>query len=178
MINNLDILINQKVSLMWNPFLNKLMLFITNIASIEGLVFLSIVLSLFLIYNKRWKNIILLGLSFAFGYLLKTVIRLFVHRERPIDALVPVLGYSFPSGHAVMSTIFFLVLLFSIKNKIKNKILRNIFIIFNILIILLIGFSRIYLHAHWFSDIITGIILGIACVFAVFRLKFLKKKGF
>ena len=70
-------------------------------------------------------------------------------------------GFSFPSQHAVMAIIFFSLIIFLFAEKIKNNFLKYLFIGANIILILLIGFSRIYLKVHYFSDSLAGLALGL-----------------
>lgn len=84
-------------------------------------------------------------------------LKLLFMRERPdILRLIPIDGYSFPSGHSIISVSFYGYLMtYFIERK------KNLFIfIFGILFILGIGFSRIYLGVHYFSDVLAGYSLG------------------
>jgi len=109
-----------------------------------------------------WINTkIVLFFGLGAGLSFESIIKIILQRVRPENALIKISEYSFPSGHATVSIIFFSILLYSFKEDIKNKVLKNIFIISNIIIILLIGFSRIYLNVHWFSDVIGGFSLGL-----------------
>ncbi|RLG10216.1 hypothetical protein DRN73_08395 [Candidatus Pacearchaeota archaeon] len=110
------------------------------------------------------------------GFALKAFVKDLIQRPRPISSLIPVSGYSFPSGHALISIIFFTSLIYFFKDNIKNKNLRYTFITINILLFLLIGFSRIYLNVHWFSDVLGGFLLGLFWIgFSILFFKIIKK---
>lgn len=102
----------------------------------------------------------------------------FFHRQRPdaVFSLIPENGYAFPSGHAVMSVIFYGVIsyfIYKICRKMWQKI--TLLAVFAALIFL-IGFSRIYLGVHWTSDIIAGWLIGFSIlVFFITVFERLKK---
>lgn len=156
-----DIWLNQIVTTWWSPYLNEVVIFITNIASPLYLTLLSLLLVFVFFTKRKWYYLVLLTTGMIGGLLFETIIKLLMHRERPLDALINETSYSFPSGHATMAIIFFVVVLFAFRNDIKNKILRIIFTIFCITSFLAVGFSRIYLNVHWFSDVMAGFALGL-----------------
>jgi undecaprenyl-diphosphatase len=160
-VTKIDIWMNAKMVLLWNPLLNKLMILITSLMTPFGLAMLSAGLLCFLIYKKRWYYSFLLIFSVGGGALFEFLLKLIIHRARPENALISVSGYSFPSGHATLAIIFFSLLLYSFVGDIKNKVARVAFIAANITLFLLIGFSRIYLNVHWFSDVVAGFALGL-----------------
>ncbi len=84
-------------------------------------------------------------------------------------------GYSFPSGHAMISFAFYGYLIYLIDKNMKPSILKKVIIIFLILLILFIGFSRIYLGVHHFSDIIGGYIISFA--YLILYIKLVKRMG-
>jgi undecaprenyl-diphosphatase len=159
-VTALDLLINSKISIIQSPFITKIMISLTNILSPALLIVSTLLLAGFLVYRKK------LNYSFAFllavggGAISEFLIKFIVHRPRPQNSLTEALGYSFPSGHATIAIIFFLMLIFCFKNEIKHKTGRVIFIALSIFFFLLSGFSRIYLNVHWFSDVIAGFALG------------------
>lgn len=157
----LDIWINTKIVLLHGPLLNKVIIFITNLASPYCLLVLALILFGILIYKEKWYSSFLLLFSMTGGSLFEILIKIIIHKTRPENSLIDVAGYSFPSGHATMAIIFFSLLIYSFKDDIKNKILRFCFTTGNILLFLVIGFSRIYLNVHWFSDVIAGFSLGL-----------------
>lgn len=88
-----------------------------------------------------------------FGILLKNVFK----RPRPKDALASENGYSFPSGHAIASSIFFMTILLLLIPLIGSSLLK-IFLTALILIVwFLLLFSRLYFHAHHLGDLIVGV---------------------
>jgi membrane-associated phospholipid phosphatase len=82
-------------------------------------------------------------------------------RHRPEQPLVDgVTNFSFPSGHAFMSVAFYGLLIWLIAISIINKRIQQLVIAFLLLLILLIGFSRIYLRMHYTSDVLAGFCMG------------------
>jgi len=157
----IDTWLNIQVMTIWNPLLNQIVIFITNIGGIINLSVLSTALFIALIITKKWYNSILLLCSMIGGVIGNELLKNLLQRPRPTNSLIPVEDFSFPSGHAMMSIIFFSVLLYSFKDDIKKPIFKRLFITGNILLFILIGFSRIYLNVHWFSDVVAGFSLGL-----------------
>jgi undecaprenyl-diphosphatase len=103
----------------------------------------------------------LISISSAGGLVLGAITKHLVGRLRPLDGLIPETGLSFPSQHSLMAIIFFSLVIFLFTEKIKNKVLKYLFIFSNLFLIILIGFSRIYLRVHYFSDVMAGFALGL-----------------
>ncbi|MFA5062153.1 MAG: bifunctional DedA family/phosphatase PAP2 family protein [Patescibacteria group bacterium] len=161
LITKIDLWVNQKMVFLHSAILNKIMLGLTFVASPYTLLALVLLLLVFLIIKKKWYYALLFFFSLAGGTLFDILIKSWVHRPRPPVELLFVSGYSFPSGHAVLSTIFFGLLIYAFKDYFKNKILKALYIGVNIFLFILIGFSRVYLGVHWLSDVLAGIALGI-----------------
>ncbi len=95
------------------------------------------------------------------GWIFASLVKIYVERPRPDTMLIAIPhSYSFPSAHATIAIIFFSLLMYLFKDEIQNHLMRIVFIIFNILGFLSIGFSRIYLNVHWMSDVLAGFGLG------------------
>ena len=86
-----------------------------------------------------------------------------MQRERPTEfRLIDEKGYSFPSGHSMVSMAYYGFLIYLIYKYVKNKKLKYILISGLILLIILIGTSRIYLGVHYTSDVIAGFLVSIS----------------
>jgi undecaprenyl-diphosphatase len=123
----------------------------------------NLLLLFYFIYKKeKWWAIragVISLTSLGWMSLLKNLI----HRHRPADPLVHgITNFSFPSGHAFMSVAFYGLLVIGAATCIKNKLQKPVTIIFFILLILTIGFSRIYLRVHYSTDVLAGFSLGTA----------------
>lgn len=118
-----------------------------------------------LLWIKKRKNealyfIFVSGLSGASIYLLK---HLFV-RARPVTQFLAETGYSFPSGHTLISVVLFGSLLY-FSLKVKNQLYKFSLVSLSLLGIIILGLSRVYLNVHWFSDILGGYFLGATILF-------------
>lgn len=123
-------------------------------------VFWLFMLVFFLIKKNFWLSIHW-GLAGLLSYGLADVFKHLLHIARPIGLVQIPLGASFPSGHTVssLSVLGFFAVLITIE---KPKLQRMLVCGLTSLILLLIMFSRIYLTAHWFSDVVGGALLGIS----------------
>ena len=143
-----------------NEKLTSIMIYITNISRAYFLISISIIL-LFLLKNKKHALLIIINLTCVF--LTSQIFKRIIRRARPDgENLIGAFGYSFPSGHAMVSLAYFTFILYLINKKVKSKTRRIILTVINYLLILSIGFSRIYLGVHYTSDVIAGFILSVA----------------
>ena len=133
---------------------------ITQLGGVIGLIVIATILSI-AIRNKKigiliWIN---LGLSALLNQILKNI----VQRPRPTEyRIIDESGYSFPSGHSMVSTAFYGFLIYLIYKKIKNKYLKWGLITTLSLLIISIGISRIYLGVHYTSDVLAGLLISIS----------------
>ena len=106
-----------------------------------------------------------------------TLLKHIFNRARPDTPLLfEAKGLSFPSGHALMSITFYGLLIYIVYKSLKNKFFNWVLISLLILLILIIGFTRIYLNVHYASDVIAGYCIGFLwLVFAVWLLNRMEK---
>ena len=126
----------------------------------DSLLLMSLVMATLLIVRTYLKGGILLLTAMAGDALLVEVTKSFFHTPRPTNMLIPKLDYAFPSGHATGSIVFFGVLTFLIWQYWKSTKVRVTTSVLYVTAIVLIGFDRLYLNVHWFSDVIGGYLLG------------------
>lgn len=90
------------------------------------------------------------------------LMKFFLQRERPLVPLIAkVHGYSFPSGHTFTSVTFYGIIAYIIYKNVKHSFLKWLLIILCIILILLVGYSRVYLRLHYASDVIAAFCLGL-----------------
>lgn len=147
--------------------LTSLMFFISFLGGFS-LVFFSFLIFLILVF-KRFKHEAFLFLSaFLVGFLINVGLKEYIARNRPeISPLYSEHLFSFPSGHAMNSLVFYLLLAFLIFRITKKRLLTIICGLIAMVLILLIGLSRIYLGVHFPSDVLGGFVAGIWWILTV-----------
>ena len=150
-------------------FLSNFFLAFTQLGGIKVIVILTILISFGFIIKHKWSYLVLVLSDLAFGSLLVIIIKNIVHRARPpfVDAIAFESSYSFPSAHSFISMTFYGLIVYLLIRKTKDLLLRILILISGILLILLIGISRIYLGVHWTSDVMAGYISGIVWLILV-----------
>ncbi|QGP93733.1 Phosphatidylglycerophosphatase B [Neomoorella glycerini] len=112
--------------------------------------------------RHRWQGFwgVLITMNIAWGIM--EWLKNFYHRPRPsLGPLEPAPGFSFPSGHAMMGTVFFgLLALWLLKNcplRCRSRVVPV-----TVIFLLLLGFSRLYLGVHYPTDVLAGYAAGIS----------------
>lgn len=142
--------------------LTKIMTSITNVGSAYALIVICILLLCFMKDRKMAVKIII---NLIFVFITSQVLKIIFHRPRPDELyLVKVYDYSYPSGHAMVSLVFYGYLLYLINKSKLNKLFKVLFMIIIPILLLAIFFSRLYLGVHYLSDIISGILFGFICL--------------
>lgn len=141
--------------------------FMTPIAKIVtqfgGEILLVIITLILLIAIKNKKIGILICGNLAISAFLNQVLKHIIKRPRPTEfRIIDESGYSFPSGHSMVSAAFYGFLIYLIYKKIKNKYLKWTLITILSIVVLVIGTSRIYLGVHYTSDVIAGFLVAIS----------------
>lgn len=154
--------------------MTNIMQFITFFSDPIWCILLSCLMILF-VKNKKISKAFLLNLILVF--LLNYVLKIIFARSRPIDInLIVETGFSFPSGHAMMSLGIYGFLIYLLLLSDKNKISKIIGTCFLILLIFLIGISRIYLGVHYATDVIAGFIISASYLLLFIRFIYPKIK--
>ena len=147
-----------------NEFWNEFFKIFTHLGSFYTLLILTIVgvlLIWFVMKNKRMSSFY--ALCFGKVCLASLIFKLVIKRIRPEHfMIINQMGYSFPSGHAMMSLAFFVIVSHFVWKTIKNKPLKIALISIFMVVAIMIGFSRVYLGVHYLSDILAGWLLTTA----------------
>lgn len=136
----------------------------TEFGSAEWIGIVLFALVIFLAWKRSWPSLVTLVITVPGGMLLNEYIKVLVHRHRPfVDGpFVDWSGYSFASGHTIGATLLYGQLLLIILPMLKesNRHWRLPCIFSAISLVILVGFSRIALGAHFLTDVLAAIVFG------------------
>jgi undecaprenyl-diphosphatase len=156
----------------------KFMVVVTFFASRHFITAVSLVLIFYFLFVRRHRWYSLKVPVIAVGSItLNLILKFFFNRPRPlVPHLVESSGLSFPSGHAMISASFYGLLFYLVWMHVKQPVLRIFLLVMLVFIIMLIGFSRVYLHVHYATDVIAGFAAGLLWVIiAIFSLRKLER---
>ncbi len=157
----LDNLVDSAIIGIRNDKLTSIMEVVTNLGGAYFLISATIVIGLIAIIKNR-KIPIYTGINLISAYLLNTIVKHIVRRPRPTGLfLTTASGFSYPSGHTLVSFAFYTYIAIALLKRTNNKSLRILIKILLPIIIITIPFSRIYLGVHYLTDIIGGYLLGL-----------------
>jgi membrane-associated phospholipid phosphatase len=170
----IDLLITDSLQRINSGVFQNVMWFVSNLGNQPTMFFIVAITSLLLFIFKLRIEAIVLSLSAAGSALSGSILKLLIDRPRPTSSLVRVSVWlsdkSFPSNHVLVFTVFFGFLLYLLFFKAKRNVRDSLVSIILFLLISSIGVSRIYLGAHWASDVLGGYLLGIVWLIFTIRL--------
>ena len=170
-----DALISEWFRIHAAPSLAARMALVSALASTAAVLSLCAAVSIVLLWKHWWYGLLALLLVVPGGFLLNLALKMAFARARPGWGDVDLLGYSFPSGHTMTATLLYGLLGVFFGLVVKSWRWRALAAALVSMVIGAVGFSRIFLGAHYFSDVVAAFAAGAAwlaiCLTAVETLK-------
>lgn len=175
-----DTAILQTIYKLHTPLLNQIMTGITFLGNGSTLIYLSCFVGIFLLVSRKFASAFTLIIVTSGGIGLNIWLKNVFGRVRPAlwERIVDVNSFSFPSGHAMVSLVVYGYLGYLLIANFHSW--SGLIFFLTALLILAIGFSRLYLGVHWLTDVIAGYAAGlvwlISCILSVEILQFLFRR--
>jgi len=158
---NIDQRIYDLMQSLRTPWMDQLMTWVTMMGDTFVIISISVLVMLWLLYKRNLSAALHWGAAIIFGAILIRVLKISLQIPRPDPTLFSDASYySFPSAHSTMSMLVYGFLSIIICREINPARRYHVYVGAGILISL-IAMSRLYLGAHWFSDVIGGLSLGL-----------------
>lgn len=160
-----DVAILEMIHTQANTTWDAVFFAITTAGDVASIIAITIILSAYLYYKKRRRDMVILVASVGGAAVANIVLKLLLQRARPSlwHSSVVETTFSFPSGHAMLSS----ALIFSLVVILWKTRYRWLAIVGGALFVLLVGLSRLYFGVHYPSDIIAGWSVSMAWVVIV-----------
>lgn len=141
---------------------DAIMLVITELGDTVVVLAITVAVSLWLLWQRNWRSAAYWLGAVGGASALNTAIKVALHRPRPTELLYSGWSaFSFPSGHSTVNLVLYGFLAFLIGRELRAT-WRLPVVLVMLSMALLIAFSRLYLGAHWFSDVVGGLAFGTA----------------
>lgn len=160
---NIDQTIATYIYSLRTPFITDIMMFITSLADVNTIIVLFVFVVVILLVLKKRSHIIPVVLTLLGNLIFVSLVKTILARPRPLlaNALVYEESYSYPSGHSLIAITIYGLLIIYLFTFVKSHAIRRLSVIVGVILILIVGFSRIYLGAHWPSDVLASYLIGI-----------------
>ena len=163
----LDLVVFDRLQKLPNARRNRFMVAITFLGTHKFLVPANLLLIFYFLAVARqtWLSIRVLAIGLS-SLILMLFLKWLFARKRPLSPLLQAArGLSFPSGHAIMSMSFYGLLIYYVLHSPLPSWVVVVLTVLLIILIMLIGFSRVYLRVHYASDVLAGFIIGLIWLF-------------
>lgn len=155
------------------PSLTKFLLLVSDVHETVPVLAATAALCVYLWGRRLRVWVLTFAITVGGGSLLNVLLKHLFRRPRPYfeNPIVVLTTYSFPSGHTIMATVFYGTLCALIWSRVRDWKWRTAAIVAAIALILMVAFSRIYLGAHYLSDVIAAMLEGVtwitSCIIAI-----------
>lgn len=174
MISYLDNITSAFFQSIRNPDLTNLMTIISTVVSpLTTSLIALVILGYQYFLNQRiavWLFMLFFGTN-ALALLLKDIIA----RHRPMNQLVFDSGYGFPSGHTISTFLLMILVLVVARQRLRRVLSQVVFVIFALVILASVIFSRLYLENHFLTDILGSLLLGASSYYGLSAIVSLKE---
>jgi undecaprenyl-diphosphatase len=151
------------------PWLETAALDLTSLGGIAVLGLFAVIVVVFLILQRKRLSALLLVLGLAGGVAMSEGLKALFERDRPPEAFraVETINASFPSGHALLSAVFYLSIGVMLTRAFPRRRFKAYVLGVALLLTLIVGLTRVYLAAHWATDVLAGWSVGAAWAMAL-----------
>ncbi len=163
-----DVAINHFVQGLRSEPVDAFMVLVTSMGDSLPRIVVSLALIGTLLYQRAWRPALAAIGVIATANAFVPLIKFILHKPRPIQIYSGAEAYSFPSGHTTITAVVFGILAVLVSRGLVTGGKIAVFSMF-VLWVALVGASRIYLSAHWPSDVMGGIMFGLVLT-AIFAL--------
>lgn len=142
---------------------------VTSLGGISVLGLFALATVGFLLIERKRLSALLLVLGLVGGVALSEGLKAMFERERPpsVYQAVDTLNASFPSGHALLSAVFYLSVAVMLTRAFPQRRLKVYVLGIGVALAMMVGLTRVYLGAHWASDVLAGWCVGAAWAMAL-----------
>lgn len=143
-----------------SPLADILFQTLTQLGSHYAFILLGVLAVVILWASGRIRGARVLSLGLLLAWAVMKVMKDLIGRERPAgEQLTIATGMSFPSGHAMLSLVFYGYIAYLLLQHGRSNIQR--LLAYGLMLLIgLIGFSRLYLNVHYATDVLAGFIIG------------------
>jgi len=165
------------------PCVTTAMLTISALGSGRAVTVIVLGLALLFVWHRAWERLLVVVLTVPGGALLTALLKHVFRRARPLfdDPLLVLTTYSFPSGHAMAATVLYGLLAVYAVRHLRQRRARLLVASAAAVLIVLVGFSRLYLGVHYLSDVLGGMAVGVVwltmCLTAVETVRRQRRAG-
>jgi undecaprenyl-diphosphatase len=131
----------------------------------EIFALIGIILGIYFIYKRYWAMLAMVILGFEGGSVLFYLVSHYFNRHRPVFArpVWQVIPFpSFPSGHTISAVVCYGLLAYMLVPRMPTRFWKAVVVVVALLIIVYIGYSRVFVGDHYLSDVLAGYAMGIA----------------
>jgi len=160
-MSNFDIAANLFMVKYVTPVIAKTALWVSAVGGTWTMIFLGLAIGMGFLVREKWRRAAIMIFSILISAAIVTLLKEFFLRARPYNALIELGGGSFPSGHATLAAAFFATLAYVSVPHIRSLVKREMCIALCVVLVVMIGLSRIVLNVHWASDVVAGWALGV-----------------
>lgn len=162
-LGNLDLYLYYRLTSLRGPLGDQLMVFVSGLGSSWVLYGFTALVSAWLLWWRHWRMTVHWLIAVGAVGLMTQLLKHYTAVPRPPALEATTLGYAFPSAHAGLSVAVFGFLAVAIARELRSN-WHWLPYSSAVFLVVAISFSRLYLGAHWFSDILGGWSLGLAWV--------------
>lgn len=146
------------------PALTLLMLGVTHAHAPLPICVYAFVMAVVLVRRREWHWLLMLGCAVPVGLIINVLLKHLIQRARPVldQPMITLTTYSFPSGHAAGTTLFYGVVAAYIVSRTRNTAVRVAAVACWIFMASLVGFSRMYFGVHYLSDVLAALAWSLA----------------